>query len=135
MTISIRTGKLRRHLTDSSFVSVLNKTKWNRLIEVLNQSHLPLGFRRKDLGEAESAEQRWDGDMFHVFGGCEAIEWLDIQAKLPINRGKLLKPEVQDSTSELIAVARKAKVPFSLTPDGIRIWGYIRAGADVQWAT
>ncbi|MDR7377528.1 hypothetical protein J2X19_002207 [Rhodoferax ferrireducens] len=129
------TVKLRRYLADQQLVSVLNTTKWKRLLDELCREDLPLHFHRKDINESERPEQRWDGDIFHVFGDCEIIEWLEIRAKLSVSRGQLLEPEIHDFTDKLIAATRRAKVPFSLTHEGIRVWGYIRAGSDVQWAT
>lgn len=130
-----RTAKLLRELADQQLVSVLNKTKWERLFEELNRESLPVDFRRKDVNEAESCDDRWDGDIFHVFGGCEVIEWLDIRARLSVSRGKLLEPEIHDFTAELVAAAKRANIPYSVTREGIRVWGYIGAGSNVQWAT
>jgi hypothetical protein len=130
-----RTAKLLRDLADQQLVSVLNKTKWERLFEELRRESLPVDFRRKDINEAENSDGRWDGDIFHVFGGCEVIEWLDIRAKLSVSRGKLLEPEIHDFTTELVAAAKRAKIPYSVTHEGIRVWGYIGAGSNVQWAT
>jgi hypothetical protein len=129
-----RSKKLLGNLDDQQFVSVLNKTKWDRLFEELRCANLPLDFKRKDINEPGVIDDRWDGDIFHVFGGCEAIEWLDIRAKLQVDRGKLLPPEMRDFTAELVASVKRAKVPFSLTDEGIRVWGYVRAGSNVEWA-
>lgn len=130
-----RTAKLLRDIADQQLVSVLNKTKWERLFEELRRENLPVDFRRKDINEAENSDDRWDGDIFHVFGCCEVIEWLDIRAKLSVSRGKLLEPMIHDFTAELVAAAKRAKVPYSVTHEGIRVWGYIRAGSNVQLAT
>lgn len=130
-----RTAKLLRDLAGQQLVSVLNKTKWERLFQELSRESLPVDFRRKDINEAESPDAPWDVDIFHVFGGCEVIEWLDIRAKLSVSRGKLLAPEFHDFTAKLVAAAKRAKGPYSVTRDGIRVWGYVRAGSNVQWAT
>ena len=133
MNASHDTTKFKRYLSEHSLSCVMNDTKWNRLFEELSGGDLPLLFSRKDVDEIESTAPYWDGDIFHIFGGTERIEWLDVQSKSSTPRGRLLEPIVQDRTEELIEAVRRAKVPFSRTQNGIRIWGYIRPGQSVQW--
>ena len=67
-------AKLRRYIEENQLTCVLNETKWKRLFESIKKIEWALDFQRKDLVEQESNEGCWDGDIYHVMGGCQSIE-------------------------------------------------------------
>ena len=92
-----------------------------------------LDFKRKDVREPERPDERWDGDIYHIFGSYQDIEWLKIRAQISIRTGALLEPKIEDHTDELVRLIRKAGIPFSRTESVIKIWGYVRLGASPNW--
>lgn len=127
-------SKLRRYLESEKITGVLNNTKWERLFSELKKIEFTLDFQRKDLDEVEPAPTYWDSDLYHVLGGWEQIEWLNIRALISRNKGALVKPEIEDNTSLLISALEHAGTPYCLHNDGIRIWGYLRPGVSPEWA-
>jgi hypothetical protein len=134
-----RGAKFRRYLSEHNYSCILSKTKWQRLFEELEllrkQTNCLLDFRRKDVGDDDLYEPRWDGDIYHVLSGSERIEWIEIRAAVTTNRGRLLKTETRYYTNELVSAMRTANVPFSLTTEGVMAWGYVRAGTNIAWAS
>ncbi|MFB2707326.1 DUF6678 family protein [Marinobacter shengliensis] len=127
-------SKLTKYLEENQISSVLNDSKWERLFELLREIEGALDFQRKDLDEPEPDESYWDGDLYHVMGEWQRIEWLNIRALVSESKGALLQPVVTDRTDLLIQALEKAGTPFERLKDGVRIWGYLRPGVSPQWA-
>jgi len=115
--------RLRRYLEREGLTGVLNDTKWQQLFTALEGIQGVLDFRRRDVRDAPETTPRWDSDIYHVFGGWENIEWLDIRAQVTHQRGALVAPEVEDHTDVLVDAVRASGVPFATTSDGVRVWG------------
>lgn len=126
-------ARLKSYIEREQLVCILNNTKWEKLFRVLEGIQGKLDFKRKDVRESEKTDQRWDGDIYHVFGLCENIEWLEIRAQISIPKGALIEPKVEDYTNELITLVKDASVPFSRTKEGIKVWGYVRPGTNPDW--
>jgi Family of unknown function (DUF6678) len=126
--------RLRKYVETEGLTSVLNNTKWQQLFTRLEGIQGILDFRRRDVRDAPDFAPRWDGDIYHMFGGWDNIEWLDIRAQVTQQRGALVAPKVEDHTDALIDAVRSSGVPFTITSDGVRVWGYIRPGASPQWS-
>lgn len=127
-------SKLKRYLESANITSVLNNTKWERLFKELQKIEFTLDFQRKDLDEAEPNSDYWDGDLYHVLGGWEQIEWLNIRALISHHKGTLVKPDIEDNTSLLLSALAQSGAPYCLHNEGIRIWGYLRPGVSPEWA-
>ena len=125
--------RLRRYIEREQLTSIMNNAKWQRLFDALESIQGVLDFRRKDVRQDEPDDENWDGDLYHVLGGWENIEWLDIRAILTVRRGALLEPDAKDNTHLLTQAVREAGIPFSRNPDGIRIWGYVRPRSTPHW--
>src|SRR4051812_27050224 len=117
--------RLRRHLEREGLTGAMNDTKWRRLFQSLKKIDHLLRFRRKDVRDAVSLEPGWD-QIWHVMGGWENIEWLDISARTSHHRGALVPPRIEDHTEDLLEALRTAGVRYSITAEGVRIWGYLR---------
>lgn len=125
--------RLRSYVEREGLTCILNDTKWRQLFTTLERMQGVLCFRRRDVRDAPDLTPGWDGDIYHVFGGWENIEWLDIRAQVSRRRGALLPPDVEDHTDILMEAVRSSGVPFTMTSDGVRVWGYLRPGASPTW--
>lgn len=128
-------SKLKGYIESENIASVLNNTKWERLFNELKKIEFALDFQRKDLDEFEPNSDDWDSDLYHVFGGCEQIEWLNIRALIRHSKGSLVKPKIEDNTSLLLKILQQSGVPYCMHNDGIRIWGYLRPGVSPEWVS
>lgn len=89
--------------------SVMNSTRWHELFSVLEAIRLQLDFRRKDL--RSDGDPQWDGDIYHVFGLDQFIEWMEI------------KPRIAAALDERITAIG---IPYETINDTIRVYGYRR---------
>ncbi len=85
-------------------------------------------YRRKDLDGSTFPEDgsSYTPEIEQYWGAFKSMEWLEILAYKEHKKGALLAPEIEDFTSELIAIAHLAGVKFTHVPRGIRVWGYVR---------
>lgn len=128
-------AKLTRYVEENQITCVLNDTKWERLFNELKEIDGVLDFQRKDLDEEEEPNpEYWDGDLYHIIGEWQQIEWLNIRALVSESKGALLEPVITDHIDSLINALSKANIPFEKHNDGVRIWGYLRPGISPQWA-
>ena len=58
----------------------MNSTRWQELFSALEGIRLQLDFRRKDLRIDD--DPPWDGDIYHVFGLDQFIEWMEIRPRI-----------------------------------------------------
>jgi len=126
-------SKILRYLEDENISSVMNDTKWERLFQELKKIEWTLDFQRKDLDETNIDTEYWDGDLYHVFGSHQKIEWLNIRALLSKQKGVLVESEIEDNTAILLEALETSGVPYSKHGSGVRIWGYLRQGVSPEW--
>jgi hypothetical protein len=131
--------RLRAYIAREQLGSVMNDTKWERLLDALEPLYGFLEFRRKDVRESRTeASSRWNGDMYEVFGRWENIEWLEIRADRCARYEGALPPtlppiKAEDHTDDMLEALRAAGVPYERTEEGVRIWGYLRPGTSPNW--
>jgi len=89
--------------------SVMNSTRWHELFSALEAVRVQLDFRRKDL--RIDGEPPWDGDIYHVFGLDQFIEWMEIRPRIAA---------ALDETIDAIGI------PYEKINDTIRVYGYRR---------
>jgi hypothetical protein len=124
--------QVKEYVLRESITAVLNDTKWRRLFDLLEPNPRFFQYRRTDLDSSTFPE---DGVSFtleieQLWGDLWAMEWLDILSFRSHSKGALLKPDIEDFTDELVALAHDAGVKFTMLERGIRVWGYIRRGAN-----
>jgi len=127
--MSINSDKgIREYISAESITPVLNNTKWRKFFELLNNSNRMFHYRRKDLDGSTFPEDgsSYTPEIEQYWGAFKSMEWLEILAYKEHKKGALLAPEIEDFTSELIAIAHLAGVKFTHVPRGIRVWGYVR---------
>ena len=101
----------------------MNNTKWR---EVRSAMHA-LGpesprWRLKDLESGRELD--WDFDWYYQFlgdGTFEWIEWCEIECKTPEARAAVLD------------ALRKIHVAGEETEEGVRIYGWAKSAASVDW--
>ncbi|MEO0964963.1 MAG: DUF6678 family protein [Planctomycetota bacterium] len=125
--------RLKSYIQREQLASVMNDTKWRRLIELLAAYKGGCQFRRRSVRDSDTRESAWDPDFFHVFGGLEDIEWVEIDARVEIHRGQLINPRVEDRNLELRDALIEARIPFSIEEGVTRVWGYTRPGRSPDW--
>ncbi len=132
MAVALDTSKkLRNYIESNNITCVLNNAKWNNLFEVLKEIESVLDFQRKDLDE--DAGLHWDSDIYHIFGGYQYIEWLNIRAMTAERQGALMPDKVTNHIDLLLVALKQTSVPYSIYADGVRVWGYLREGNSVNW--
>ena len=124
--------RLRRRVECERLTSVMNDTKWRRLLELL-QDFYPCSLRRKDVGEEAPPLDHSDTDIYHALGGWEHIEWVDLDPVSSVFRGALVEPEIVDRSGDLRAALKAASIPFSIENGKIRVWGYLAPGVSPNW--
>ncbi len=115
--------------------SLLNDTKWMRLVEGLRT--LPLRYRVKMLTEDEA----WDtaGPLFLPFPGhayiegttigpvpARAIEWLEIKPVEHRYQGRLVADELVDHAERIERLLESLRIPYSRRGTAIRVTGHTR---------
>jgi len=120
--------QINEYISAETITPVLNNTKWRKLFDLLNNSNKMFFYRSKDLNGSTFPidGSSYTPEIEQYWGAFKSMEWLEILSYKEHRRGALLKPEIEDFTSELIAIAHSAGVKFTLIPRGIRVWGYVR---------
>jgi hypothetical protein len=126
-------SKLRAYIQRAQLSCVMSDSKWRHLYDALEPLDCILAFRRRDVREEALPDPSWHSELAYMLGRWDHIEWLEIRAKVTISQGALLELKTEDYTSRLIAAVRSSGVPFELTDEGIRVWGYLRPGVSPQW--
>jgi hypothetical protein len=100
---------------------VMSETKWDELrLAMYGLGVLRPSWRTKDLSGYVSP---WDGEWLYHFreGGYSSIEWVEIRVTTP----------EQDAAVE--AVLRRVHLTGHRVEQGIRVYGYAREGAILDY--
>jgi hypothetical protein len=124
------------HVTEliekEGMIGVMNNTKWNALFEALNSIDELLSYRVTYIDGStwpdEEASFPFTSELVQIWGNFKAMEFLDLDARVSHSKGALLKPEIIDHRQKVIGLCAKQNAKFSVTENGIRIWGYFRHG-------
>lgn len=134
-----RRGKLqdlRRCVEQEQLTSCMNDTKWRRAISALESiSGFRPSFRVRCITDSSDPPRQWDHFFPYHIPTHAHIEWLEIDPVVRTHRGHLVADGEQDFTSAVARALCAARIPFSLEAGAIRIWGYIRPGADPVFVT
>lgn len=125
--------QVKEYVFKEGITSVLNDAKWERLFTLLDENGHFFQYRRGDLDGSRFPEdgQSFTPELAQYYGDFWAMEWLEILAFKAHIKGALLAPEIEDFTIELVELAKKAGVKFTMIERGIRVWGYVRKGTDL----
>tara|TARA_R110002012_G_scaffold321890_1_gene552103 strand:- start:2739 stop:3107 length:369 start_codon:yes stop_codon:yes gene_type:complete len=112
--------KLKSYIEREQLYCVLNNTKWDKLFSCLEPHKNYLDFQRKDLDESSPIENKWNDDIYEIFGLSQKIEWLNIHI-------------FKSHESDVLDLIKKAHIPLSKQGENYRVWGYIRQGVSPEW--
>jgi hypothetical protein len=113
-------------------IGVMNNAKWNSLFEALNTIDELLSYRVTYIDgstwpDAE-ASFPYTSELAQIWGNFMAMEYIDLDARIEHSKGSLLKPKIIDHKQKVIELCTEQKAKFSITENGIRVWGYFRHG-------
>ncbi|WHS58135.1 DUF6678 family protein [Pseudomonas sp. G2-4] len=112
-------AKLRKLLTASTILPMMNNTKWAELIEaMLGTPEMKPEFRLHSTLAPSGYCTDWDGDWHYHIHPVAEIEWIELRAV---------------SLDWLLSTLRKHNLPFSLEGETPRVWGYTRQGLQPDW--
>jgi ribosomal protein L11 methylase PrmA len=119
--------RTRRYVEREGLCSVMNDTKWERLVAAIQSLRgFTPQYRQKHARASEPAD--WDGEWHYHLRPFSVIEWIDID---PLDRRQY---PATDRTDEIEKLLRAIPVPFSREGSALRVWGYLRAGVPPRWA-
>jgi len=123
--------QVKEYVFREGITSVSNNAKWERLFALLEESDRFFQYRRTDLDGSTFPEDgtSYTPELAQYWGNFWVMEWLDILAYRAHSRGALLAPEIEDFTEEVVEIASRAGVKFTMRERGIRVWGYVRKGS------
>jgi len=117
-------------------IGVMNNTKWNALFKDLNEIDDLISYRVTYIDSTtwpdNEASLPFTSELAQIWGNFIAMEYLDIEAKISHSKGALLEPEIVDHTHKIIEICSKHSSKFSVTDNGVRIWGYFRQGNEPE---
>lgn len=128
--------RLRRYIEREDLRRVMNNTKWREAVEVVGslQPEFPVRFRARWV--SDRSEPHWDGSFpSHVPSPWLGIEWLDLRTIVTFASGPNGEPRTWDRTQEILSGLSAHNVPYSYADGIVRIWGYLRPGSDVVFAS
>ncbi|PQJ63634.1 hypothetical protein BTO10_02155 [Vibrio chagasii] len=128
--------QVKSFVAKNNFIPVMNNTKWKELFDLLNQVDDLISFRVTYVDQTTWPEPdssfTYTSELAQIWGNFLAIEFIDISAQISHPQGALLKPVVVDHIDKIINICNSKSAKFSITDDGIRIYGYLRHGLDVN---
>jgi hypothetical protein len=117
-------------------IGVMNNTKWNALFKDLNEVDDLISYRVTYIDSTtwpdNEASFPFTSELAQIWGNFIAMEYLDIEAKISHSKGALLEPEIVDHTQKIIEICSRHSSKFSVTENGVRIWGYFRQGNEPE---
>lgn len=124
-------AKVRKAASERGLSSLMNQTKWNKLISaVLKELPFPPIYQMKDILTDKpypvtfDEDEFGDGDWFEAIYPCFSIEWLRIRPRSLVSCGRLISPEIIDEEKQLINILNKLRIPYRKDEETIWIYGY-----------
>lgn len=113
-------------------IGVMNNTKWNKLFDALNEFDELISFRATYIDGSTFPESDasfpFTSELAQIWGNFKALEYVEINTQTSYSEGALLKPTITYHSDQVISICAKQNAKFSLTENGIKIWGYFRHG-------
>ena len=117
-------------------VGVMNNTKWNALFKDLNEVDELITFRVTYIDGTNWPDHEsslpYTPELAQIWGSFIAMEYLDIDTRISHSKGALLEPEIVNHIQSIINICTKQSAKFSVTEQGVRIWGYFRQGNEPE---
>jgi hypothetical protein len=111
--------KLDRLLTSGELLPVMNNTKWGELVAAMQESpQQQPEFRVRGVLANGDFVADWDGEWHYHINPVAEIEWVELRA---------------NSEQWLVTMLNAHSIPYSLEAGVVRVWGYVRPGAQPSW--
>src|SRR5947207_6006977 len=106
--------RVARYVEREGLTSVMNNTKWRRMLEAIDSLPFSVTFRFKDVrsAEQEGNPTDWDADRAHNFGGflfMTSVEWLEVKPSCSESSGS---HGADESFLQLRRAMQDARMPF-----------------------
>ena len=122
-------------VSERNLSSVMNNTRWNRLIEAVRTSMpFPPPYQRKDILSEGPFPANFEDDVpYHGDWGSalrpyHSIEWLRVRPRYQKPQGQLVAPEIVDESERFLAIVRALRLPHRVESDCVWIYGYAPTG-------
>lgn len=121
-------------INERQLVSIMNATKWNRLVEGISTLPFAPAFQLKMITELElvpptfSSHITYLGDWQHLeikSWRFSAIEWIKIRPVLYRHVGQLLPDEKIDISNELQQLLVREKLHYEQVNGDFVVYGYV----------
>lgn len=121
------------HINNNQLASVMNKTKWRELAELMtsNNDFSPVVRVKYLLDNELGGFSHLDWDWMK-FGDSREIEWLEIDPMRRDYVGMLVNKKEFDFTEWVRAALLSKTIPFDETDGIFKIRGYIRPNAETE---
>jgi hypothetical protein len=133
-----------RYIAREDLRRIMNDTKWREALQVLRSlpPDFPVWFRTKEVMGPET--RGWESVFpWHFPSPYAFIEWADFRTVVTTREDGGMKVVVDDRTDDILGGFRSHNVPFTFSRDApnmfvggvVRIWGYLRPGSEVAFAS
>jgi hypothetical protein len=122
--------EVRAELTKRSLGSLMNDTKWGKLLAEINKLPFPPPYQRKDVLHSEpepssfDSEVSYHGDWEEGINPLFSIEWVRIRPRYLKHVGQLLPKAIVDCEVELERALQSLGQPYEKVDGSIWIYGY-----------
>ena len=115
-------------------IGVMSDCKWDAIYKLFQDRSLHFLYRSKEIDGSVFPEGHLRFDIREVFPIYHAsLLWVEVHSIEKVEIGKLVAPKIIDNTAAAINLAEKAKARFTLTEYGLKIWGYVKQGENVDF--
>lgn len=127
-------ASLQNYIGRHALASCMNDAKWREMESAVLSAIGSVEFRVKCVCDETGPAATWERSFpWHLPSPRESIEWLDIRRVRNVRLGRLVADRSDDLTGSISDALFSCGVPFSVEPDAIRVWGYVRPGITPNW--
>jgi hypothetical protein len=124
---------------DRGLTSVMNETRWRRLVLAVRQLALRPAYQLKRVSVSAPYPASFDDDVAYLGDWSDDclrpyvdIEWIRARPRLTRARGQLIVPELVDFEAEFVRVVREARVPHKIEDGSVWLFGYATNTAELS---
>ncbi len=119
-----------KEIENQSLCSVMNDTKWKKLVEGVRNLPFPPPFQLKGVisepypdsfGEEVNYLVDWSEEVMHDF---YLIQWILVKPSYRKHCGHLIADEIIDETEEFVELLHNCKLDYDVVEGMYKIYGY-----------
>lgn len=127
--------RIREIILREGLTSVMNATKWRELAVALGAMRrdgptVRLKYVYEELPNPGFSHLDWE---WVKDGSPEVIEWMEIDPVFRTHRGQLIADHEEDLSDAVVAALKAHGIPFSREGSILKVWGYVRSGAQPEF--